>query len=547
MARGERIRWWRTRESDRRRWNAGARGEPEVEQELSMAKGMSGNADGGESPNRNQEQRQRRAEQRAQIKAANRQIREEWAAQKAADSKKNRDVGALVAVASRAEIKHINDLVAQVIYLVRYGQWLAGTGRRRPMAESTLTEHREALIRAVHELKEERMHVRNLSEIGRKHVLVLIKRWVAAGQSYETIQNKVSKLRRVMTMLNKPGLVPRDSAYMKWLRDNGVDLVALRKSKVALEPKTWTVKGVDPMEVIRKVRAQHPVVAMCLELEFAFGLRAAEATHAEPVSGDLGEALHIRADARGGAKGGKSRTVPMSNDPLIREWQKDVLERAKELVRRHRQLRLAVPGKDYVQMQNHFYYVCRKFGITKKAMGVVPHGLRHMYAQRRHLELTGLPAPVEGKLPMSVYRAHAEVLREGAQQVSLDMGHVRPSITTAYNGSVSSQSKEEKARTQGWIVRLESCEGLKALVQPMELRAVYLSGKAAQGVRLQPGDAVRLLVDKEVTPQLIFELGLLQRTATKLLKLEEGLRVDVVHVAQAREARDSYLELNLQA
>ncbi|MBX3610755.1 MAG: integrase domain-containing protein [Hydrogenophaga sp.] len=512
-----------------------------------MAKEVSDKDGGRESTDRNEEKRQRRAEQRAQEKEANRQMREEWAAQKAADTKKQRNTGALARVAQRAEFAHRNNAVAQAVYLATHGQWPAGTGRRRPMAESTLTEHKDALIRALSELKKEGMHVSNLSEIRRKHVRALIKRWNAAGLSYETIQNKVSKMRRLMTLLNKPDLVPRDSEYVEWLRDNGIVLVAVRKSKVALESKTWVAKGVDPMEVIDKVRTKHPIVAMCLELQYAFGLRAAEATHAEPVSGDLGEALHVRADARGGAKGGKSRTVPLSNDPLIREWQKDALKRAKELVRSHRQLRLTVPDKDYEQMQTHYYYVCRKFGITMKAMGVVPHGLRHMYAQRRHLELTGLPAPVVGTVPMSVYRANEEVLREGAQKVSLDMGHVRPSITTAYNGSVPSQSKEERARTQAWIDRLESCDGLKVLVKSLELRAVYLSGKAAQGVRLQKGDSVRLVVDKDASPQSAIEIGVLQRSLAGLIKLEEGLGVQVVHTEQAQDERDMFIELHLLA
>lgn len=511
-----------------------------------MAKEETSIGDGGDLPESNEGRRERRLQERARAREVNRQISADLKAQKATAANRKRHTGVLAAVAERAEHVHKHDIIAQVIFLFEKGNLPAGTGRKRSMSETTQTQHKEALIRAMRELKEERMTVRNLSEVGRKHVLALIKRWVKEGQSYGTIQNKVSSLRVMTTLMNRPGVVPRDGAYLTWLNDHGIDLVAMRTSKVALEPKTWSVKGVDPMRVIEKMREEHPVVAMCLELQYAFGLRAAEATHAEPVSGDLGDFLHIRGDSRGGAKGGKSRTVPFSEDPTLRAWQQDALERAKRLARNHRLLRLAVPGKDYEQMQNHFYYVCGKYGITKKGMGVVPHGLRHMYAQRRYQELTGLPAPVQSTVEMSVYRANAEVIREGARQVSVEAGHQRPSVTGAYNGSVYSQSKEQTARAKAWLDRLQSCDGLKALAQSLDVRSMYLSGKAAKGVRLLPGDAVRLLVDKEVTPQVMYELGLLQRTATKLLKLDEGVLVDVVHVEQAQEERDSYLELNLQ-
>ena len=475
----------------------------------------------------------------------NRQISEEMRAARRAASSVNRNTGALARAAQKAQKRHPNDVIAQVIYLLMHEAWPASTGRRRSMSEGTQAGHKEGLLRAFRELKAMRMAVRNLDEFGRKHALALIRSWVAKGQSKKTIDNNVTNLRVFANLINKPRMVPRDGEYLDWLKSAGVVLPEQRVSGVALEPKTWSVKDVDPMEVIEKIREEYPVVAMCLEVMLAFGLRAAEATHLEPISCDLGHMLHIREGARGGAKGGKSRTIPFSDDPSLRVWQKDVLERAKALARKHRQLKLAVPGKNYQQMQSHFYYVCGKYGITRQGLGVLPHGLRHMYAGRRHRELTGLPAPVEGTVPMDVYRANLALIREGNQQVSLELGHVRPEITSAYNGSVHSQSKEEAARTRGWIENLEKCPGLKALLDSLDVRTLYLGGKAAQGVRMQVGDKLRLLVDRDVTQDQQLELEVLRRAVIKLLKLGDAMEAEVVHVSECDDDRDSYLELNV--
>lgn len=131
------------------------------------------------------------------------------------------------------------------------------------------------------------------------------------------------------------------------------------------------------------------------------------------------------------------------------------------------------------------------------------------------------------------------------EALSLEMGHVRTSIAGAYSCSAQWQRKEEVARTQAWIDRLESCEGLKAMVKYLEFRAVYLGGKAAQGVQLQTGDVIRLLVDKDLSPHVTLEIEELLRSVAALIKLEDGLDVEVLHVGQAEDERDSYLELNL--
>ncbi len=476
----------------------------------------------------------------------NRQISAELRREKLKERVVRRNTGVLAKSVRQAQQRHANDIIKQVVYVMTNEDLPVSTGRKRRMSEGTQTSAKEGILRAVRELKQERMVIRNLDELGRKHVLALIKRWMADGQSYQNIQNKVSILRTFTTMMGKPSMIPRNEEYFAWLEREGVDLLERRKSKVALEPKTWIAKNVDPMEVIGKMREEYPVVSLCLEAMLAFGLRAREATHLEPIGGDLGDSLHIREGSRGGAKGGKSRTVPLSEDVALRTWQRDVLERAKVLARKHRQLKLAVPGKDYEKMLRHFYYVCEKYGVTRAGLGVLPHGLRHMYAGRRHLELTGLPAPVEGTVPMAIYRANADLVREGAQRLSLEMGHVRPTITGAYNGSVYTQSREEIARAKAWVERVEGCAGLAAVLKLCGVRTVYLGGKAAQGVRLVSGDNVRLLVEREGVSPRASSMELLQQAAAAVLRPGDGLGVEVLDVSQCEDDRDSYLELNVR-
>jgi hypothetical protein len=52
------------------------------------------------------------------------------------------------------------------------------------------------------------------------------------------------------------------------------------------------------------------------------------------------------------------------------------------------------PGFTSLQNQARFYYVIRKFGISKADLGVVSHGLRHQYAND-HFR-SGRRGPVTG-------------------------------------------------------------------------------------------------------------------------------------------------------
>jgi integrase len=72
--------------------------------------------------------------------------------------------------------------------------------------------------------------------------------------------------------------------------------------------------------------------------------------------------------------------------------------------------------------------VLRRFEITKAALGVTAHGLRHQHANDRYEELSGEPSPVRGGAGAGDADGAARMA------VSSELGHGRIEITDAYLG-----------------------------------------------------------------------------------------------------------------
>src|SRR5262249_26861269 len=83
-------------------------------------------------------------------------------------------------------------------------------------------------------------------------------------------------------------------------------------------------------------------------------------------------------------KGGRPRCIP-----ILTEGQRDVLDRAKALVK-VKTAALIRGYERYSTQLNRYTYWCRQVGLNKM------HGLRHAYAQWRFLELVGFPCPACG-------------------------------------------------------------------------------------------------------------------------------------------------------
>ncbi|WP_395398818.1 hypothetical protein ACHMW6_18610 [Pseudoduganella sp. UC29_106] len=72
----------------------------------------------------------------------------------------------------------------------------------------------------------------------------------------------------------------------------------------------------------------------------------------------------------------------------------------------------------------------RQVGLTKKELGVTPHGLRHQFAGDLYFDIARVKAPVRGG-EVVIDRA---VMLDAYRQVARQLGHNRPQISNAYLG-----------------------------------------------------------------------------------------------------------------
>ena len=86
------------------------------------------------------------------------------------------------------------------------------------------------------------------------------------------------------------------------------------------------------------------------------------------------------------AKGGRERRIP-----ILTEAQRMWLEEAKQLVQ-YKSHSLIPADTTYKTYRKRFEQACSRAGVTHR------HGLRHLYAQNRYLELTGWSSPLKGGL-----------------------------------------------------------------------------------------------------------------------------------------------------
>jgi len=132
-----------------------------------------------------------------------------------------------------------------------------------------------------------------------------------------------------------------------------------------------------------------------------------------------------------GTKGGKYREVPIETDA-----QRALLERCK-LIAITKNDSLSGRIRNKKQAMNWFKLCNQKVGATKAGkFGKTPHGLRHAYAHAGFLN-GGVPVPVKGAagIPGLAQPLTDEEIKRVQKRVSKHLGHVRPSVTSAYCGS----------------------------------------------------------------------------------------------------------------
>ncbi|MFY9512348.1 MAG: integrase domain-containing protein [Rubrivivax sp.] len=264
-----------------------------------------------------------------------------------------------------------------------------------------------------------------------RHVEAVTRHWqdeAKAGRLMPaTIQTYFSFMKTFAGWIGKPRLLKPIECYFD-------DPALYRRSLAGGVDRSWRAKGVDAATVIREVEAFDVHAAASLKLMQAFQLRFKESVmfrpHTDVVTaaqaGRPAEGPACYLDTHRGTKGGRQRLFPIDNE---------MREAAIAFARR-----VAVGVDDSVsdprltlqQAMRRLRYVMERFGITRAALGVVPHGLRHQGAAEDFERLTGAAPPVAGGPAVD-----ADLDRRARLEISSRLGHGRVQIVSAYCGRSS--------------------------------------------------------------------------------------------------------------
>lgn len=337
----------------------------------------------------------------------------------------------------------------------------AATGRKRTVSFKTEEIYRVQMRVMVTQLSELNMRLQNLSELSTRHVSSLTRFYEAEGLSASSLQKKITVLRRFGTWIGKPDMAPR-------LCDLVSDPARAKRSYSAVESKAWSANGVDPEEIVKRMDHECSVAGLQLRLQLAFGLRPREVVMLKPVSADQGKNLFVT----DGTKGGRARIVPIDTDE-----KRALLEQAKTIAKGNSRGVLSVkPSMSLSGAIARYYHLARKVGISKKALGVTLHGLRHEFAAALFKQIAGVDAPVNGgRLD------DEDLVRRAMQITSEQLGHSRRHAGAAYLGSTRHLDYSQRKNLNWLIGRLESNQTVLQAVKACGPSNWWVVGPAAAG------------------------------------------------------------------
>ena len=279
-------------------------------------------------------------------------------------------------------------------------------------SDDTSRKRGTVLMQAFTQLREDGFRLDDVRQFKGRHMQALVDRWISEGLSPSVIQNRISIFRVFCQWIKKPGMMLPSIHYV-------TDPKRVTRSSIATSDKSWSARGIDPVEVMARVRQIEPWVAMALILQWTLGLRVRESVMFRPWVADLGQVV----DVSRGTKGGRQRTVQIT-EPR----QRTALDEAKVFVS-GMDGSIAPEAMSLKQARNRFYAVLRKAGITKEN-GITAHGLRHEFANAYFEAIADYASPVRGgpKPVDTAIEHHARL------EVAEALGHSRERITTHYLG-----------------------------------------------------------------------------------------------------------------
>jgi integrase len=220
-------------------------------------------------------------------------------------------------------------------------------------------------------------------------------------------------------------------AYLRWWAEKAEKPTVIPgdNAKLGIEYRKYVQETGKQLELdydkLAQVRDGH--LRLSLELQAQFGLRREEAMKFQPayairLGGLEGDLIRLKP---GWAKGGRARDIPVLHDA-----QRELLERVRQLAGAGS----LIPARlSYDQQKNLYERETKRAGVA--GGDAKCHGLRHGYAQRRYLELTGWACPHAGGPKSSELAPEQKARDHGARLVvSAELGHGREEVTAVYLG-----------------------------------------------------------------------------------------------------------------
>lgn len=393
-------------------------------------------------------------------------------------------------------------LLGQVNYIFGRISLRTVHGRKREASENTLTKYAMDVRLAYADLSDLPIGrgISRVDQMKRKHVVALTRHWLEGREkplSAATIRNRITALRIFLDRIGKPDVIPCDDDWHAVLRSKGIDPDRLRVATVAVVSKSWASRGINAHEKIEEIWADCEVVGAQLLLSLEFGPRVRESLSSTPFVDHTGEVMLFDK----GTKGGRRRKVELAKDPVVRARQAAALNRAKAVAAKNPHGILARPrDKEPPQARNHFYYVVRKHGISRKDLGVVAHGLRHQYLHGTYERVSGLPAPVHNAVPVSEYRARIADVRAADHKVSSDAGHARESASLPYGSSLSTLTRRQRANVERLLPLFQERDDVDEAFCGFGAVEIWMHGRAAMGLDLNDGEPIGIMVLLQAFP-----------------------------------------------
>lgn len=301
-----------------------------------------------------------------------------------------------------------------VLYRVHLNRRAARGG---DVGMKTRRERRVVLERTLRDLHKSGLELRRLKNLRGKHVEQILTVWRERKLLPSTFATYASHLRTLCRWLQKPQLVELID------RTLAVEPTLVRRRGATDHDRSEKGAGIDFKLIFERALRLNERFACQLALVAAFGLRSQEAWLFRPHLADLGQG-QIR--IAWGTKGGRPRVLPI---PMTRE-QQAVLEWAKTFA--------ASPAESMIprglrleRWRWRYYRMCRQIGLTRRALMVTPHSLRHGVLLDIYEQLLGQPAPARGGEAGELHPAAIDAVR---QVVAEYAGHSRPQISSAYLG-----------------------------------------------------------------------------------------------------------------